>query len=94
MNEPLFALGRALATPGALDLMEATRTAPATLLARHQSGDWGDTCPEDSRANNDALVHGDRIFSVYLIAPGEKVWIITEADRSATTILLPSEYCA
>ena len=64
----------------------------AKALMRHQKGDWGDLEECDIQANNDALVHGARLFSAYHSAKGEKFWIITEADRSSTTILLPSEY--
>ena len=59
---------------------------------RHESGDWGDVCAEDKEANETALQFGGRLFSVYHNSKGVKFWIITEADRSVTTILLPSEY--
>jgi len=63
------------------------------LLARHSQGDWGDLCDEDIELNNQALKDGARLFSVYEIEPeGFKVWVITEWDRSATTLLLPREY--
>ena len=87
----LFALGLVLATPGAVAFLAAESVGVAGLLARHQSGDWGDLCAEDQAANARALVDGTRIFSSYAVATG-KVWIITEADRSSTTILLPDEY--
>ncbi len=62
-----------------------------TALARHASGDWGDLCPEDTLANDNALHHGGRLFSAY--GQGEeRFWVITESDRSATTILLPHDY--
>ncbi len=62
-------------------------------LQRHKLGDWGELEPEDIEANNDALIHGDRLFSSYMTDEGgTKIWIITEADRSSTTILLPHEY--
>lgn len=64
----------------------------ASLLARHVSGDWGQLDAEDQAANEQALAYGTRILSAYDLATGERVWIITEADRSATTLLLPSEY--
>ncbi|WP_437222698.1 hypothetical protein SH661x_002900 [Planctomicrobium sp. SH661] len=63
-----------------------------TALKRHLSGDWGDCDPEDAAANEQALLDGDRLLSVYHAADGTKLWIITEADRSATTVLLPEEY--
>src|SRR5471032_271173 len=65
---------------------------PMQLIARHRSGDWGDIDPADSKANADALRFGARILSSYRLANGGKIWIITEAGCTATTILLPSEY--
>ncbi len=62
------------------------------LLERHQSGDWGDVPPEDARENDFSVRHGFRIVSSYRVAGEERLWVITEADRSATTLLLPSEY--
>ena len=62
------------------------------LLARHVSGDWGDLCADDKQANDDAIVSGDRILSAYILSTGVKVWIITESNRQATTVLLPDEY--
>lgn len=88
----LFPLGQIVATPGALELLDRTETNAATLLDRHQSGDWGDLDPEDVEANNDAIVSGRRLFSSYHLSPNDKLWIITEADRSVTTLLLPEEY--
>tara|TARA_Y100000296_G_scaffold72494_1_gene88942 strand:- start:84 stop:296 length:213 start_codon:yes stop_codon:yes gene_type:complete len=64
---------------------------PAPLLDRHRSGDWGDVDAEDGQANDAALKDGSRIFSVYH-QHGQKVWVITEADRSSTCVLLPEEY--
>jgi len=87
-----FEPGRILATPGSLDELERAGVAPATLLLRHVRGDWGDLDEDDKCANERALADGDRLFSAYKLRTGEKVWIITEWDRSATTILLPSEY--
>jgi len=90
MQTPLFPLGRIVATPGALDAMDVLGMAAA--LKAHQSGEWGDVDTEDA-VSNDAAVHdGTRIFSVYRTARGEKFWIITEWDRSVTTVLLPEEY--
>jgi hypothetical protein len=89
--KPLFPLGRALATRGALLAMKHIGIDPSVLLARHVSGDWGDLEDEDRQRNEEALVLGSRIFSAYRV--GEvKFWVITEADRSVTTILLPEEY--
>lgn len=87
---PLFPLGRVVATPGALsELADEDRR---DALARHARGDWGDTGPEDQAENDLALKEGFRLLSVYHTAEGVKFWIITEADRSSTAILLPSEY--
>lgn len=62
------------------------------MLLKHSLGNWGDVCEEDAAANNEALKNGDRILSSYRAENGEKIWIITEYDRSYTTILLPEEY--
>ena len=87
----LFLLGQIVATPGALALLSSLGLSPNTLLSRHANGDWGDLDDEDKAANDQALKDGDRLLSAYE-TPGGKVWIITEWDRSVTTILLPSEY--
>jgi hypothetical protein len=89
---PLFPLGTLTATPGALATLVQSGQSPADFLARHVSGDWGDVGPEDRRLNNEALRGGTRLLSAYATANGVKLWIITEADRSQTTILLPEEY--
>ena len=91
-GRPRFALGRCLATPGAVEAMNDAGQAPAFLLNRHLRCDWGDVDAEDRQANEDALLRGGRIFSVYHTRTRVKLWVITEADRSATTILLPDEY--
>lgn len=87
---PRFELGRVVATPGALEALSREEITEA--LARHHRGDWGDVGPADWRENETSLREGFRLLSVYRSAKGEKFWVITEADRSATTILLPSEY--
>ena len=94
MAAPLFDLGRLVATPGALELLAATGTNSAELLERHVTGDWGEVPPEDARENARSLKYGWRVFSSYPVGGdgGEKVWVITEADRSSTCILLPEEY--
>ena len=93
MTAPLFSLGRAVATPAALALLAGAGENPGELLARHQSGDWGEVPPEDARENDFSVKHGFRILSSYAVGrAGERVWIITEADRSSTRILLPGEY--
>jgi len=85
-------LGGVYATPGALEALESAATSGAELLARHARGDLGDVCPQDWKANDDALIESTRLFSVYTLETGVKVWVITEWDRSATTMLLPDEY--
>jgi hypothetical protein len=93
MAAPLFSLGQVVATPGALTLLAGAPTNPAELLARHQGGDWGEVPPEDSRENELSVLQGFRIVSSYQVgAEGKSLWIITEADRSSTCILLPEEY--
>jgi len=87
-----FALGQVVATPGALAAMEEARQNPLGLLRRHQSGDWGELCDEDKAENELSVREGFRILSAYVLATKVKVWVITEADRSATTFLLPEEY--
>ncbi len=87
-----FAPGRIVATPGAIAAMEEADTSTAFLLARHLSGDWGELCPKDKAENEWALRRGLRILSSYPLSTGQKIWIITEADRTATTFLLPEEY--
>lgn len=89
---PLFQLGQVVATPGALELLDRAETNSFDLLLRHQCGDWGSVPPEDGDANRDAVQHGYRILSSYYLNDTERVWIITEADRSVTTLLLPDEY--
>lgn len=91
MPKPLFPLGRIVSTPGALALLDSIGLSPSTLLDRHNSGDWGDLDDEDKTTNDEAVKHGDRILSAYE-TDGGKIWIITEWDRSVTTVLLPSEY--
>ena len=94
---PKFSLGQVVATPGAIEALEKANQAPTEVLDRHHRGDWGDVCPDDAQLNEDALVDGSRLMSVYRTSRGVKLWIITEAaddagHRIATTILLPEEY--
>jgi hypothetical protein len=84
-------LGQVVATPGALKLLSEAREDPYDYLVRHSTGDWGDLCAFDRRQNEFALRHGYRVLSSYPVGR-ECVWIITEADRSVTTILLPEDY--
>jgi len=85
-----FALGRTLITPGALEVLTHEDTSRA--LTCHQRGEWGELCREDREENDLSLREGFRLLSAYRSAHGVKFWVITEADRSATTILLPEEY--
>lgn len=91
-NRRVLDLGQVVATPGALEALEEAKVTPLSLLIRHASGDWGQLCDEDREANNRALIHGERVLSNYPLKTGERIWIITEWDRSVTTLLLPSEY--
>lgn len=90
--KPKLSLGRVVATPGALEALQQSGQAPAEFLNRHVCGDWGDVCDEDRALNDQALIDGSRILSAYHLKDGTKIWIITEADRSSTCILLPEEY--
>lgn len=85
-----FELGRLCATPGILESLEPSEVLHA--LQRHSRGDWGDVGEEDRKENERSLTIAMRLFSVYHSAKGQKFWIITEADRSLTTVLLPEEY--
>ena len=87
-----FPLGRIVATPGALAALEEAGEIPDTFLKRHVTGDWGEVDEHDRQENEFSVAHGFRLLSAYTVTNGTKLWIITEADRSATTILLPSEY--
>lgn len=88
----LFQPGQIVATPNALKHFDANQVNALDLLTRHLSGDWGDCDPEDAKLNDDAVKYGSRVFSVYKINDTEKVWLITEADRSVTTFLMPEDY--
>lgn len=85
-------LGRVVATPGALQAFALAAENYFLCLARHANGDWGDIHPDDAKANDEALRRGTRLISAYTLQGGTRVWIITEADRSSTCILLPEEY--
>ena len=87
-----FPLGRIVTTPGALAALEEATDNPASFLRRHLTGDWGEVDEEDCRENEFSVAQGFRLLSAYTLSNGTKLWIITEADRSATTLLLPSEY--
>ena len=92
MSGAKFSAGHIVATPGALEAFDASGESPLTFLQRHLAGDWGDLDDDDARENETSLQHGWRILSCYRLTTGVKFWVITEADRSATTFLLPSEY--
>lgn len=85
-----FPLGRTVITAAALKALPNEDVLKA--MARHACGDWGEVGAEDARENESSLLHGWRLFSVYHAANGRKFWIITEANRSATTVLLPEDY--
>ena len=85
-------LGTLVATPGAIEALERASTDLFTLVARHMNGDWGTVPEEDWKLNDEAVTLGHRIVSAYVLPDDTKVWLITEADRSVTTLLLPSEY--
>lgn len=87
-----FPLGTVVATPGALRALEESGESPFDFLVRHASGDWGELDEDDKRENELSLIHGFRLLSAYRLRTGEKIWVITEADRSVTTLLLPEEY--
>lgn len=89
---PPFPLGQILSTPAALSAFERSGDEPATYLGRHSRGDWGEVDAHDWAANDRALQDGCRLLSAYSLKDGTRIWIITEADRAATTILLPEEY--
>lgn len=95
MPLPLFSTGQAVATPGALSLLSKAGVAPIDLITRHVFGDWAELSPEDQVQNCLAVTKGGRVFTSFSVgsAPNvEKVWVITEADRSSTCVLLPREY--
>ncbi len=87
-----FEPGAVVATPGALAMLVRRGKDPGEYLTRHLSGDWGDLGAFDRRENGRALRTGARLFSAYSVSPSETLWIITEADRSSTCLLLPEEY--
>jgi len=91
-GRPLFPLGETVATPSALAALDIAGVTPETLLACHERGDWGDLSDHDRQMNDRALPSGGRLLSAYRLPDGTRVWIVTEADRSATTLLLPDDY--
>lgn len=91
-RKPLFSLGQVVATPGALDALTRSGQSPLEFLTRHVRGDWGIVCEEDAEANEQSLKDGSRILSAYRTSLNEKLWVITEADRSSSVLLLTEEY--
>jgi len=87
-----FAFGHVVHTPAAVSLLAKHAVNMAALLKRHGNGDWGDLGDDDKKENDFAVSSGDQILSSYEVAAGSKVWIVTEGDRSVTTVLLPSDY--
>lgn len=90
MNKPPVPLGRVVATANAMRSVPQSEMSAG--LMRHAAHDWGEVCQEDKQINDDAALGGDRLLSAYTSANGTKFWIITEWDRSVTTILLPEDY--
>ena len=90
--KPKFELGQLVATPDAIQALSRNGTNDSQFVRRHQGGDWGNVSEDDAQANECALTQDLPIMSVYTLKDGTRLWIITEADRSATTILLPAEY--
>lgn len=89
---PKFQLGEIVATPAALETLRASGQDGSEFINRHVRGDYGDMPPEDVAANEEAIRDGARVMSAYTTLLGKKIWVITEADRSVTTLLLPEDY--
>ena len=81
-----------MATPGALQALEKAEQLPAEFLDRHVNGDWGEVPDADKQENELSVEQGFRVLSAYTTSAGDHIWVLTEADRSATTLLLPKEY--
>lgn len=92
VNSTLFKLGRLVATPPAISLLETVGVSIWSLVARHVAGDFGDVDAHDRQANEDAIRHGERILSSYTLSNDEKIWVLTAADRSSTCVLTPACY--
>ncbi len=91
-RKPLFDLGQLVATPGALAALEKSGQSPMDFLQRHVTGDWGELSEDDRKENHFSLEKGFRLLSSYKTNAGDSLWVITEANRCHTTILLPEEY--
>ena len=89
--KPRFKLGALVATPGAIELLASAGVPVWSLVSRHVSGNYGEVDEHDRQANEDAIASGERILSAYTVA-GERVWVLTEADRSSTCVLRPEDY--
>jgi hypothetical protein len=89
---PKFQLGRIVATPAALEVLRESGQDGSEFIDRHVRGDYGHMPPDDVAANEDALRDGARVMSAYTTLSGNRIWVITEADRSITTLLLPEDY--
>ena len=92
LHEAKFPLGKVVTTPQALAAIINSGQLPMDFVSRHAKGDWGDLCQDDKEANNQAIENGERILSAYRTLNGIKLWIISEADRTSTCILVPEEY--
>lgn len=92
VQSPRFQLGRVVATPGAIEALTAAQTSAWELLSKHVNTDFGEVDADDWQANLDAIKDGERILSAYTLKTGERLWVITEADRSSTCVLRPDEY--
>jgi hypothetical protein len=92
MKTPLFELGMVVMTVRALAAFADTQADPQEYLWRHVTGDWGLVDSDDQKTNDLSLVYGERLLSAYVLPDGTRFWVITEADRSATTFLLPEDY--
>ena len=91
-QQPAFELGQIVATPGALATLKKSGQQPGEFLTRHVNREWGDLSDVDRKENDYSLEHGFRLLSSYRTNVGDRLWIITESDRTVTTILLPEEY--
>jgi hypothetical protein len=89
---PRFALGGMRITPFATDALQKSGDNVALLIRRHMSGDWGDLDDYDKTQNDEGVERGLRILSSYTLSSGDRLWVITEGDRSATTVMTPDEY--
>ena len=92
LNPGSFELGAMVATPGALVTLEESGHIPPEFLVRHKNGDWGELPPVDVQENERSLARGGRLLSAYHTRREDRIWVITESDRSATTLLLPEDY--